>query len=430
VVYWLGFPGGPSTIVHVPSEDGRCAAPQAVDTGRPTSCDCHRRFRRVVTMSDPSPVSKRSITLQVLLTALVLGFVIVGVAVLLLLRSGEVQAPRVATAERIAPPSSAASRPLPTLAPATSLPEPPIKPSFDVVRVSPQGDAVMAGHAAPGAEVSIVWGGEEIGRVQADKQGAWVFVSSTPLSPGGQELTLSEHDRAGRDIKGDGSVSLVVPEATQMTRADAQPTGPIAVLSRPNTAPVTLQAAPGAGRRGAGPSSAALPKTGAASRLSLEALEYDDRGEIRFAGNAPAGSSVRVYSDRQPIGDATAGPDGHWTLKPLAPIAPGTHDLRVDQLTARGQVAARVHMPFQREQLAERDIAEGSVVVQPGQNLWRLARRAYGTGIRYTVIYQANQDQIRDPDLIYPGQTFAIPVPEEGGGAASSVAPATPSISR
>ena len=85
------------------------------------------------------------------------------------------------------------------------------------MRVNPQGDAVMAGRGAPGAEVSIVWGGNEIGRVRADEQGAWVFVPSTPLSPGGQELTLSEHDQAGRDIKGDGPVSLVVPEATQMT---------------------------------------------------------------------------------------------------------------------------------------------------------------------------------------------------------------------
>ena len=248
----------------------------------------------------------------------------------------------------------------------------------------------------------------------------------TPLPPGGQELTLSEHDQAGRDIKGDGSVLLVVPVGDTDDRADAQPTGPIAVLSTPNAAPMTLQAAPGPGpRRWTG----ALPKTGAASRLSLDALEYDDRGEIRFAGTAPAGSSVRVYSDRQPIGDATAGPDGRWTLKPQAPIAPGTHDLRVDQLTAHGQVAVRVHMPFQREQLAARDIAEGRGVVQPGQSLWRLARRAYGTGVRYTVIYQANRDQIRDPDLIYPGQTFAVPE-EVGGDAASGVAPATSSISR
>src|SRR5262249_38112480 len=100
------------------------------------------------------------------------------------------------------------------------------------------------------------------------------------------------------------------------------------------------------------------------------------------------------------------------TLTPQVWIAPGTHGLRVDQLTARGQVTARIDMPFRREQLAARDIAEGSVVVQAGQNLWRLARRAYGTGLRYTVIYQANHDQIRDPKLIYPGQTFAIPVPE------------------
>ena len=39
----------------------------------------------------------------------------------------------------------------------------------------------------------------------------------------------------------------------------------------------------------------------------------------------------------------------------------------------------------------------------------------YGRGVHYTVIYEANKDQIRDPDLIYPGQIFAIPnaVPPE-----------------
>ncbi len=162
----------------------------------------------------------------------------------------------------------------------------------------------------------------EIGRVQADEQGAWVFVPLTPLPPGGQELTLSEHDQAGRDIKGERRVAGGPDQADRRSRANVQPTGPIAVLSTPNAAPVTLQAAPGPAPRGAGPG--ALPKTGAASRLSLDALEYDDRGETRFAGTAPAGSSVRVYSDHQPIGDAIAGPDGRWMLKPQVPIAPGT----------------------------------------------------------------------------------------------------------
>ncbi|WP_457105500.1 LysM peptidoglycan-binding domain-containing protein [Methylobacterium sp. P5_C11] len=44
-----------------------------------------------------------------------------------------------------------------------------------------------------------------------------------------------------------------------------------------------------------------------------------------------------------------------------------------------------------------------------GDNLWTISRRTYGEGERYTLIYDANQDQVRDPDLIYPGQVLALP---------------------
>ena len=52
---------------------------------------------------------------------------------------------------------------------------------------------------------------------------------------------------------------------------------------------------------------------------------------------------------------------------------------------------------------------EPFVIVQPGNSLWRLARRAYGSGFNYTVIYEANKEQITDPDMIFPGQVFAVP---------------------
>ncbi len=51
----------------------------------------------------------------------------------------------------------------------------------------------------------------------------------------------------------------------------------------------------------------------------------------------------------------------------------------------------------------------GRVVIQPGNNLWRISQVIYGEGVQYTVIYQANKEQIRSPDLIYPGQIFATP---------------------
>ncbi|HVV91977.1 MAG TPA: LysM peptidoglycan-binding domain-containing protein [Hyphomicrobiales bacterium] len=61
----------------------------------------------------------------------------------------------------------------------------------------------------------------------------------------------------------------------------------------------------------------------------------------------------------------------------------------------------------------------GTVKVVRGDSLWRISRTIYGHGIRYTVIYAANQDQIRDPDLIYPGQVFVIPPAAPKPGAAS-----------
>jgi nucleoid-associated protein YgaU len=50
-----------------------------------------------------------------------------------------------------------------------------------------------------------------------------------------------------------------------------------------------------------------------------------------------------------------------------------------------------------------------TATVTRGDSLWRISRKELGEGIRYTLIYQANASQIRDPNLIYPGQVFVVP---------------------
>ena len=80
-------------------------------------------------------------------------------------------------------------------------------------------------------------------------------------------------------------------------------------------------------------------------------------------------------------------------------------------------MASRVETPFQRDYPRAPlprpgrpgDPGTLSVTVQPGHNLWTLAREHYGSGVLYTQIFTANSDLIRDPDLIYPGQIFAMP---------------------
>jgi len=57
----------------------------------------------------------------------------------------------------------------------------------------------------------------------------------------------------------------------------------------------------------------------------------------------------------------------------------------------------------------KKEIQTGSaVIIRRGDSLWTVARRNYGAGIRYTTIFDANRDQVRDPHRIYPGQVLKI----------------------
>jgi nucleoid-associated protein YgaU len=290
---------------------------------------------------------------------------------------------------------------------------------------------VIAGRAEPEATVILRANGREIGRVRADVQGQWAFAGAASLPPGAHEITLAALDPAGREIAGAGAVEAVVAApappppapaavaqapAAPPAPAPAAPAAPIVVLTTPQGAPTLLQAP---GRPAGG------------TRLGLDIVDYDAAGDIRFAGTAPPGATIRLYVDDAHVGDAIVGPDGRWSLAPTAAVAQGEHRLRLDQIDPAGRVAARVEQPFQRAAVAALDAGVQRVVVQPRQNLWRIARRAYGQGVRYTEIFAANRDVISDPARIYPGQVFAIPgVAAASGTAAGGSTPASASRSR
>ena len=263
-----------------------------------------------------------------------------------------------------------------------------VLPTFDIVRVERDGMAVIAGRATPGAEITLKRNGTAIATVDADARGEWVIVLDEPLASGDIELTLSAVNPDGSTVDGVQSVSVSVP-----AQAGGQT---LVVLAEPGKASRVLQ----------GPG---VPSD--SGSLILESVDYDEKGNVIVAGRTDPGSAVRVYLNGGPIGDATADQKGQWELRPSVGIEPGTYTMRIDQLDANGAVVARVEVPFERgvPEVVRQQIAAGRVVIQPGNNLWNIARQLYGSGYRYTVIYQANQDQIRDPNLIYPGQVLETP---------------------
>ena len=47
--------------------------------------------------------------------------------------------------------------------------------------------------------------------------------------------------------------------------------------------------------------------------------------------------------------------------------------------------------------------------VKAGDSLSKIAQREYGDASQWKRIYEANRDEIKNPDLIHPGQTFTLP---------------------
>ena len=271
----------------------------------------------------------------------------------------------------------------------------PDAPRFDAVRVEPSGNVVIAGRARPDAEVVVTDGDKELGRARADARGAWVLLPDAPLSGGTHELSLAAESREGgtAPVQSPRTVIVVVPE-TEKDAAD----GALAVaVPRDGGAGVRVLQKPPA--RGGG----------AEAPLTLDTIDYDREGQVEVTGRADKGARVQLYIDNEPVGAVRADERGEWRVTPDRRVAPGEHRVRVDQIDPAGAVAARIELNFSRARPIE-DLPAGTVVfVRPGNSLWRIARRSYGRGVRFTEIYEANRSQIRDPDLIYPGQIFFIP---------------------
>lgn len=313
-----------------------------------------------------------------------------------------------------------------------------VVPSFDVVRVTPAGEAVIAGRAAPGSKVMIYDRKKLVGETTANDKGEWVLVPEGRLNPGDANLSISAERPDGTSAASEKVVVLMVPKETvsskpapqgQAARKSTQPQSAQSQQtqsqsaqqkSAPSESAATQSSVPQprqpvavlVPRDGAGPATILQePQPGpgvGTDSLRLQVIDYDEKGNLTLGGKGQPQAFLRAYLDNKVLGEADVPEDGKWQLRPDGPVAPGTYRLRIDQLVS-GKVAQRIELPFTRSRPVAELPGDTFVVVQPGNSLWRLARRSYGDGVLFSVIYQANLDQIRDPDLIYPGQVFALP---------------------
>ncbi|KFE36964.1 LysM peptidoglycan-binding domain-containing protein [Thioclava atlantica] len=294
---------------------------------------------------------------------------------------------------------------------------------FDALRASPDGSVTLAGRTDPGAKVDVLVDGQVVANTETDGAGNFASLFDLPPSAGPRALSLRVTGANG--VAKESAESLVLrgqPGAETVAAADMAET--------PQTTPPATPAPPAAPIV-ADASGARLlaPKS---QSLVIDTIAFG-AGEIaRSEGRgAPDGSQLAAYLDDTLVAEAKAGADGRWALD-LPGLTPGAHKLRIDAHDGEGKVIARAETDFdQPDQIvvassgdpakSEADAVQAAggdgnavkvVQIVKGNTLWAIAREVYGEGILYVRVFDANRDQIRDPDLIYPGQVFTIPAPQ------------------
>ena len=263
-----------------------------------------------------------------------------------------------------------------------------VAPQEPVVKTPPAAEAPAA--AAPTAETPAATAPapEAPAAAQAPTAAAPVAPAQTTPASGAAVAGTPSSEPPPASASG-SSAQAPAPETPA---AAAGPTSsaagaPAAVAKAPATGTQSGAAAKAQAPTGEQPAGALAPETPAAPPVVAEAPNT----ETPQAGGAP--SSNAPASGEEPGTDVAAAPAGDGTLP--APPAAGVNEVLAPKLQSAG----------------------GAVIIRRGDTLWRISRRVYGRGVRYSTIYLANRSQIEDPDRIWPGQVFKVPKKSADGQA-------------
>jgi nucleoid-associated protein YgaU len=281
-------------------------------------------------------------------------------------RTDEADAAEASTAEPDAAPATETQTTIAAVDPQTDTGTEPVSERAGVrivaVEAETGGGLFVSGESAAQAAIRLYLNDTLVARAESDAAGDVSFAIRRGVRAGRYQIRLDDVDPATGTVLSRAEVGFTVPEA-------------VAALPEPEAEPA--------------------PAAEAQMRAGSDAQEAAmQEARLQDAESADTAAAEPARDTDTPSADATSD---------AAPIVIGEAESPVGAPAAvEERTEATVVVPELSTALVER-----------GDSLWRISRQVYGRGIRYTEIFEANQDQIRNPNLIYPGQVFVLPPDQE-----------------
>ena len=253
-------------------------------------------------------------------------------------------------------------------------------PAFDVVRIQPDGNIVVAGRWAPNKTISIAVNGKIVASEQTNSDGEFVYAPKKPLPAGNYTLSLIGVDTS---IKSSDKVFLYISEQGYENSVS---------LLMTKSGSTLLQA----------------PTTIRNGDLVVSKIDYLDNGRIVVTGDAMPRLRVSLWLNNTYIGYAHVSDHRHFGLgADVGKMESGKdYELSVRLHDGDGTTVAAINHSFTMPEMTGDD--DTFYTVRRGDCLWIIARNFMRRGVLFSII--ADKNHIENPDLIFPKQKLQIPV--------------------
>lgn len=265
----------------------------------------------------------------------------------------------------------------------------------------------IAGTGEAGMNVNIYLGGEFLGRTKVSEYGAFLFEGRRQISAGTYDIRADMTGSGGSEVLARAQVKLIhepeqeqVKESVEVAKAEETET---------QAAEVEVQAVEETETQAA-EAEAQATETETQTAQSTVANDSTSESSASSTSQESSGESSQeatAESTQVATAQESENQNSGSTEETVAASSEEEESAAVEE---NGESTAAQETDSGEQETTDKVIRTGTaVIIRKGDNLWRIARRNYGAGIRYTTIFDANRDQIQDPNLIFPGQVFKVP---------------------
>lgn len=292
--------------------------------------------------------------------------------------------------------------------------------AFGTIDYNDNGNMVFSGTATAGKKIRLYVDNKFVGDTTSDENGKWIFSGRKDIRPGVHQL------RADLLSSGGGVARRA---AVPFMRADPVKVAALLKTRVKIDVPDTVAAAPA--------KKAPEKSQPVVTEKTTPAAKTPETVALKKPVSKPAGKPTLKVSAAKPVTPPqpaakkqsekmavakTPEPEAKKAALPTSVAGKAPEPEKPQQPVSKTVASAPALSPAPTPVIkmarapepagdteAKKPEKVSHVVIQPGNNLWNISRVIYGKGIAYTTIFQANKEQIKDPDRIYPGQIFDTP---------------------